>query len=70
MLGVQQVAVNQVPAFLSLLINVLNARGKECLTKNIIMFLSPLENLKYFTFLLLVILTILMVVLLVQRFLN
>lgn len=70
MLGVQQVAVNQVPAFLSLLINVLNARGKECLTKNIIMFLSPLENLKYFTFLLLVIFTILMVVLLVQRFLN
>lgn len=48
MLRVQQVAVNQVPAFLSLLINILNARGKDCLTENIIMFLSPLQNLKIF----------------------
>lgn len=30
MLRVQQAVVNQVSAFLSLLINVLNARGKEC----------------------------------------
>lgn len=48
MLRVQQAAVNQVSAFLSLLINVLNARGKECLTEDINIFLRHLENLKIF----------------------
>lgn len=48
MLRVQQAAVNQVSAFLSLLINILNARGKECLTENINMSLSHLENFKIF----------------------
>lgn len=48
MLRVHQAAVNQISAFLSLLINVLNARGKEHLTENINMFLIHLENLKIF----------------------
>lgn len=48
MLRVQQAAVNQVSAFLSLLTDILNARGKKCLIENINMFVSHLETFKIF----------------------